>query len=701
MFANNGWQSCYKCVFLCPMTFVSPLFLWALAAVSIPVIIHLFNFRKYKKVYFSNVRFLKELQQESKSKSRLKEILILLCRCLTLVCLVLAFSQPVIPSDKNAALVGQKNAVSIYIDNSFSMENVSKQGPLLQIAKSQAKLLVNAFGNSDKFQIITNDFEGKHQRFYTKEDVLGTIEDIQITPAVRLLSDVVKRQSEFLAAATSMRKKIFVLSDAQRSTFDLEKLSPDTTIKIVMVPLQANQINNVSVDSCWFDTPLQQQGFIQKLHATLVNSGEKSLDVGSAKLYLNGKQIALTSFSLDANSKTEVQFTFENKVPGFNFGSIKIEDYPVAFDDELFFSFNSEVNVAVTLINGRDQKPENPFSSLFKGDSLFQAKVFSEQAIDYSVFKSSDVIVLNQLTQISSGLASELLNFTKQGGVLTIVPASSIKVESYNQLLTEFKLPILLSLDSVPLRTDKIEYASKFYSGVFEKVDDKINLPLVNKHYTLQKTTSSDFENILALQNGDPFLISNRFNNAGLFLFTAPLDEKSSNFVKHALFVPTFYRLCFTSVKALPLFYHVSENVVIELKNTVKVDETPPHILQRDGKTDIIPEQKINSRGLFLYTRSQITEPGFYEVKRNENRLLPLAFNYSRKESDLKCYQSSELEEIVAKNLWHTVNIFSDNDENIGNQVRLLTEGKKLWKLFIILSLIFIAMEVALLRLLK
>src|SRR5690349_16450291 len=121
------------------MTFVSPVFLWALAAVAVPIIIHLFNFRRYKKVYFTNVKFLKELQQESKSKSRLKEILILIARCLAITCLVLAFCQPVIPDKNNTQKTSGATAISLYIDNSFSMVNITKQGPLFDLARNHAR----------------------------------------------------------------------------------------------------------------------------------------------------------------------------------------------------------------------------------------------------------------------------------------------------------------------------------------------------------------------------------------------------------------------------------------------------------------------------------------------------------------------------------------------------------------------------------
>lgn len=682
------------------MMFVHPLFLWALTAVAVPIIIHLFNFRRYKKVYFTNVKFLKELQEESKSRSRLKELLILAARCLAIACLVLAFCQPFIPGADAPKNTGNK-AISLYIDNSFSMENVNRQGPLLEIAKSRAREVIKAFGNSDKYQIITNDFEGRHQRFHTKEDALSVIDEIKVSPAVRRLSDVIRRQADFLNGSGLNNRKIYVFSDAQKSTFDLEHLPADTSFKLTLIPLKANRVNNVYVDSCWFETPLQQKGFIQKLHATIVNSGAVNMDAGSAKLFLNGQQIAISSFSVEAGSKAEVRFTFECRQEGFNYGSIKIEDYPIAFDDELFFAFNSKVNISVCLINGRGQPAANPLASLFKSDSLFRLSELNEQTIDYNAFKTSDVLVLNQLSELSSGLSSELVKFTGQGGSVLVFPAQGAQPQTYNPALAALGLPALGALDSVPLKTDKIELVSKFYSGVFEKMEDRLNLPLVNKHFKLVKGTRSDLSSILVLQNGDDLLGFTTRNNASIYLFTAPLNESATNFARHALFVPTIYQVCFNSLRASPLSYQVGSNVVIHLKNDVLMQEQPPHIKQVKGPVDIIPEMRMVNNGLFLFTRGQVSRPGFYEVERGNAPLLPLAFNFSRTESDLTAYSSDDLQKMISdKNMKH-VSLIDEADNDISKQVLEGAEGKKLWKLFILLALLFLVFEVALLRLLK
>jgi uncharacterized membrane protein len=151
------------------MNFIFPGFLFALLAVVVPIIIHLFNLRKFKKVYFSNVQFLKALQQQTSSSQQLKERLILAARVLFITFLVLAFAKPYIPAKNQSSTAFQNHVVSIYVDNSYSMGTVNKEGTLLDEAKRRAKEIVSTYSFADKFQLISNDFEGKYQRLLNKD----------------------------------------------------------------------------------------------------------------------------------------------------------------------------------------------------------------------------------------------------------------------------------------------------------------------------------------------------------------------------------------------------------------------------------------------------------------------------------------------------------------------------------------------------
>ncbi|MBK7009513.1 MAG: BatA and WFA domain-containing protein [Saprospiraceae bacterium] len=208
------------------MHFLYPGFLWSLLALAIPVIIHLFYFRRFKRVYFTNVRFLKEIKEETSSRNKLKNLLILAMRLLAVACLVFAFAQPFIPTGQQVKL-GEK-AVSIFIDNSFSMAAEKENIPLLDLAKDRAEKIVNAYGEDTRFQIITHDFEGRHQRLVSKDEALAMIEEIVISPAVQPLSKVINRQRQVLKGDHHL---IFLISDFQKSITDLKPWTDSLTCK--------------------------------------------------------------------------------------------------------------------------------------------------------------------------------------------------------------------------------------------------------------------------------------------------------------------------------------------------------------------------------------------------------------------------------------------------------------------------------------
>jgi hypothetical protein len=671
-----------------------------MAAVSIPVLIHLFNFRKHKRVYFSNVRFLRDIQLESKSKSRLREIILLILRSLAIACLVLAFAQPFIPVEQSSSKRSASNQVSVYIDNSFSMENVSSQGPLLQVAVQHARELAGALSSNTWFQLITNDFEGKHQRLYSKEDFLRLLDDVKISPAPRRISEVLKRQTLFLQGSGPANKKVYAFTDLQTSNFDLDQFVPDSLIQYHLLPLTANKVNNVSLDSCWFDTPIQQNGLVQRLHARIRNHGDQEIELGSARLTLNQQQIAIASFSLESGAQTDVQFSIAKLGKGFNYGAIKIEDYPVTFDDELFFAFNSELNLRVLLINGIDQNSAKAFNSLFQSDSLFQFRSTTEQSINFAAFKTSEVILLNGLTEISSGLQAELLNFSRKGGVVVLIPPDKCDLKNYNLALQSFHLPALAALDTSAQRTEQLQYASGFYEGVFDRKEERMNMPMVAQHYKIA-ANAADAEVLMRVQNGDPFFMRKKYEQAQFYLFASSFSERAGNFTKHALFVPSVYKMCLSSLQSPALFYTAGANVALPFRADSSLGDEPPHILNTNGKSDIIPEMRKSNGSNLLFTRSQINDPGYYVLTSRSRSITPLAFNYSRQESDLRALDKSELEVLISRHNWQNVKIIDTNSDSIARTVALETEGKKLWKLFLILSIVFMALEVAVLRLLK
>jgi hypothetical protein len=681
------------------MNFLFPTFLIGLVAIAIPIIIHLFNFRKYKKVYFTNVQFLKELKQESDSKSKLKEWLILAMRILAIACLVFAFAQPFIPG-KSKALQGEK-AISIYIDNSFSMENTNKKGTLLENAKEYANEIVNTFNASDKFQLLTNDFEGKHQRFVSKEDFIEQLNEVKISSATKALNDVVKRQQDFLQNSSSKNKRIFLLSDFQKNTSDFKKTDFDTSIIVSCIPIVSSEVSNVYIDSVWFETPVQQYETQQIIHAVVINKSNKDIENGSLKLYINDAQVSLASFNVSAGNKKDVSISFTVKVKGINKGVLKIEDYPITYDDNFYFSFNAQTTINALVINGKDTKTAGNFRSLMQNDSLFIYKENNEASIDYSVFAQTNIILLNELSTLTSGLTSELQKFVNAGGSVVVFPSKKSDIASYNTAFQSLQLPQIIKLDTTNIKTQSINFEQGLYEGVFDKVDQRMDLPKVFEHFEFTKTTNSNSQGLVLLQNGQ-FLISlNTLGNGKMYLFSIPSDETSSNLLKHALFVPTLIKMSILSLKPSPVYYKTAINEVISLNSTSNFSDKPLHIIKNDKKVDVIPEHRLLNNATALYTQNQITEAGHYNVEENNVIVKDLAFNFDRKESDMNFMTQEDLQKQIDEKGLKNVSVIELNEKSLTNALQEVNDGKKLWKLFLILALMFLAAEILIIRLFK
>jgi hypothetical protein len=196
------------------MKFVYSDFLFALLALAIPILIHLFNFKKFKRIEFSNVAFLQEIKQESKSKSRLKEWLILLSRLLAITFLVLAFAQPYIPISEKQLISGDKG-VSIYIDNSFSMNGTGNEGRLLDMAKQYVYKIIDSYPAGQKFQLITSDLSGNTHRSFSKESVEEQLAKLEDSPNSLLIDKVLEKQEQWLGEQNAEAMVSYVISDFQ------------------------------------------------------------------------------------------------------------------------------------------------------------------------------------------------------------------------------------------------------------------------------------------------------------------------------------------------------------------------------------------------------------------------------------------------------------------------------------------------------
>ena len=670
------------------MNFLYPGFLFALLSVAIPVIIHLFNFRKFKKVYFSNVQLLKEVEQQNSSKEKLKNLLILLSRILAIIFLVLAFAQPYIPLS-NQKTTAVNNSVSIYIDNSYSMEAINKDGSLLDEAKRRAKELIKGFGINDRFQLLTNDFEGKHQRLLNKEEFLKALDDVKISASNRNLQQILNRQGNILTSAAN--KYSFLISDFQKNIASVKKLETKTDIQYSFLKLNATALPNVGVDSVWTLSPNHQPGANEKLVVLIKNYSEEEAINIPLKLAINNQQKGLSSVTIPAGKTIKDTLSFSGLKSGWKKGVISIKDFPVTFDDSLSFSFKVDESLPVLSINGPNAG--SYIKALFGADKYYKLTENSESNINYNSLSNFGLIVLNGVSNPSSGLAQQLKTYLTSGGSVVIFPDLDSDIKVYNSFLGALSLPQIQNLNKTASKVDQIDLQHPIFKTVFEEIPKNLDLPTVNRYYDFAENNASNKENIMSLPGGKLFFSKYGIGSGQVYLSATGLNANDGNFARHPVFVPLMYRLTLNSGLDDALYYNLGNDRALASKQlTLGKNQT----LKLTAKNfEIIPEVRQAGGKTLIYTADQIKLPGFYNLNLADSLIGVYSFNIGRTESDMHYLSKTELDELAEKSNLKIYDTDKDAVKLIAGSNKI---GQTLWKLCLILSLIFIAAEILLIR---
>jgi hypothetical protein len=687
------------------MQFLFPGFLLALATIAVPIIIHLFYFRRFKRVYFTNVRFLREVKEETSNRQKLRNLLVLLMRCLAIIFLVLAFAQPFIP--RSTGVKQGEKAVSVFIDNSFSMAALSKDAPLLERAKQRARDIVSAYGPSDRFQVLTNDFEGRDQRLIGKEDALARIEEVRIGPASRELSRVLLRQQQALNTGTADNKLAYLISDFQENIADFEKFK-DTLTDVTLVPMRAVQENNISIDSAWFESPVQILNQSANLYVQISNRGDAEAEDLRLSLRHDGQTKPVGTLSVPERSTRIDTVSFTILHPGWHEARLNVTDYPVQFDDDYYFSFYVAERINVLCINGGG--PNRYLNNAFAGASYFRLENADVRSLDYSRFNTYQLIVLNEPPSVSSGLAQELRNFVRNGGNVLLFPARQADLASYNAFLQNFAAGALGGFDPSPRQASQINTQEFVFRDVYLNRSANLRLPSSQGNYRLAPGRG---EQIITYRDGSALLSKYQQGDGALYVYAAPLDETVSDLVRNGeIFVPMLFKMAIAGTRSRQIAYTIGRDEVLEASHRILATGETVYKLSRvveEGQPgasgsatvepEFIPEQRVLGSKVLLTPGPQVHDAGWYRLGFNaDTTLAEFAFNFDRRESDLRYRTGDALTASLPQN-------FQVLDESVeANFTQVVDEqnqGVVLWRWCIIFALLFLALEVLFLRLWK
>ena len=640
------------------MQFKHPELLYALLLLLIPIIVHLFQLRRFQKVDFTNVAFLKSVTIQTRKSSQLKKWLILSTRLLLLAAIILAFAQPYF---SKGDVVKLETETVIYLDNSFSMQAKGTQGELLKRAVQD---ILESNSNDEKITVFTNDKTLKNTNAKTIRNEL-----LQLGYSANQLdyNAAILKGKGLFSKDKSTQKNLVLISDFQQLDKNIE-IQPDSSISINLVQLKPVNNSNVGIDSL----------YISKINASTIeltvtlNGAENALENLPVSLF-NGENL-MAKASVNSTNKTSTTFSVPNDVK-MN-GKVAIDDASLQFDNTLFFNINERSKINVLTIN---EANDNFLKRIFTDDEFVLQSVEANQ-LNFNDISQQNLIVLNELKSIPISLSNALQSFTGNGGSVIIIPAVEADVNSYNQCLSALSNASISSETAADKNITTINYSHPVFDAVFDKQVTNFQYPIVHGFYTINAPESA----ILSFEDNRPFLVQS--NN--VFIFAAALNDENSNFMDSPLIVPTFYNIGRQSLKLPKLYYHIGEDNAFDVTTTMQQDAI---LKLKIEEVEIIPQQQTLANKVSITTNETPEIAQTYAITNNDDVLEHISYNYSRSESDLNFQDLSTVENATISNSLPELltNIKSDNNINA------------LWKWFVIFALLFLIIEMLILKYFK
>lgn len=665
------------------MNFMYPNFLWAFLVLAIPILIHLFNFKRYKTHYFSNIRFLQQVEQQTKSTQRLRNILILLSRVLAFSCLVLAFTHPYFKSENGTA----KDAIiSIYVDNSHSMQAQGTEGELLSQARESAKEIIENASLGTQFIVATNELSGIEKQAISKIQAIEKVEKIDYAPVGKDLETVVRWQD---GLNKDHNYRHFLISDFQKNRLDEVSKIGDLKNELQLIQMTPQSKNNVLVDSVWFSSPIRKVNEENQLFLRVQNPSEEAIEGIDVEVKIGS---FTKSFKVDVPAKGQktTSVRYKDQSLGWKNGSVKISDALLQFDNEFFFSYEVKNKANILLIQG-DAKIKNAEIAIGL-EKFYELTVKQKGQVGLGDFNNQDLVILDGLDEISSGLKNYLIDFSKTGGSVALFPGNNPQTTSWNRLLRELELPTISSTTSSGTKIESLNHETEFVKGIVKKQNENIQFPLISKAFRSNSNGSLGMK-IIELKNGQPLLVQNS-SKGNSFMFYSSTSSEWSKILDDALYPTLILRICELSQRKTPLYLTIGEQQSLPIYTEKEL--VTPHLIS--GEVDIIPEVNkvfgVPFISLAQQNNAQFSS-GIYQLV-EDGKVAEIAMNYGTKESELSYLTPEELTTSLVQMGADKNSINSISSSEIPNLDNLVDKGTPLWKILIVLSIIFVLIEMLL-----
>lgn len=632
------------------MLFKNPALLYGLFFLVIPIIVHLFQLRRFQKVAFTNVAFLKPLVTTTRKSQQLKKWLTLLARLLAITCLVFAFAQPYVATD---TIANADKELAIYLDNSYSMQAAGSAGPLYTTAVNQ---LLEKLPADKEFTLFTNNNVYVNA---TKQQIANDLLTAGYSNNTLTFKQIQLKAASLLNGRNKA-KSLVIISDFQKRG---NELFPDTLagLKRELVKLTSEKLDNISIDTAYIAS---REGNNLKIALSLSASTTVSQPV---TVSLNKRGVLLSKTSVDLSSKKATTF-FDINLKEPLTGELIVEDKGLDFDNHLYISTAANDPIKVLTINDANDQ----FIKKIYTEPDFKLTSVGSAGLNYNLINEQNLIILNEVKNISAGLAQEINDFLDNGGHLVFIPhEEAVGCEAIRNIP---KAPVATVVEK---KITTINTNHPLLSNVFSGEVDNFQYPSVSKTIFNSETAGP----VIKFQDGTSFL----YNTANTYIFTAPINTDNSNFQNSPLIVPVFYNMGISSLPLPQLYFALGKENEIAIPTVIGDDQILK--LQQDDLS-IIPQQRGFNSYVLLQTNSSIEKPGTYTVLKDKEALGSISFNSSRVENKQDYFMDNQLGSDFSQNIDDVMyNLFQEDSDFT------------FWKYFMLGAFFFLICELLILKL--
>ncbi len=642
------------------MQFKHPEILYFLFLLVIPILVHLFQFRRFKKEFFTNVKLLKEIQIQTRKSKSIKKWLLLATRLLLLAAIIFAFAQPFFTA-KDAQ--NKKNELVILLDNSFSMQAKGAKGELL---KRSIQELLESFPENQTFSLLTNS-----EVFWDTDikSIQKELQNLDYAPTSFEL-DALINQIELKKPNSS--KDYMIISDGISVTSEKINTISEKN-EVYWLQPKAEKSVNISIENASI-TEVSDAFYTLEVVLKAFGTVENETPL---TLYNNDKAIAKTQVTFEKNEQ-KIKLSIPKKEMA---GRIVIQDNSLQFDNEFFFTIQSPKKTNVAIIG---EASKNKFLHRIYTNEDFVTYETTLEQLDFNRLENQQTIVLNEVKEISQALQTNLVSFYEKGGNVIVIPSTESNLESLNGLSKKIGNVTFSNPSKTEKQITKISFNHPVYKNVFEKNVTNFQYPKVNSNFIVSKNSSP----ILQFEDAEIFLTSVTNKLGTVYFFASAINKTNSNFQNSPLIVPTFFNMTIGNDTKDKLAFTISENETKIIEADLEKDEV---VSFSNESNSFIPMQQILSNKVKLTFGDYPEQAGNYNVKQKDKLITSISFNFPRNESDVTL-QSTLNNDNFAK---------INSVDEVLNDLHTKRTDTALWKWFIITTLLLLLIELLIQKFVK